>query len=161
MVLLQLTESQTKCEMLSTQVDSLQNRLSQGDVQHRQLEQRFSILAKNHEEMIRIKDEYKQANQDLQAKHRAHLSQQCERCERLGRELEVSELALSESKQRCATLESDRSSLLLKIKSLEDQTESRNKSAEEQRGDLTKRLNGMCSVGVGMDKLLSPPTLLL
>ena len=144
MVFLQLTESQTKCETLSAQVNSLQNSLSQGDLQHKQLEHRFSILAKNHEEMIRIKDEYKQANQDLQAKHRAHLSQQCERCKRLERELEMSQLALSESKQRCATLESNRSSLLSKIKSLEDEVESRNKSADEQRGNLTKRLNGMC-----------------
>ncbi len=148
----QLTESQTNYKMLSVTMEALQERLSHEETQHKQLEQRFSILADNHEEMIRIKDEYKRANSDLQAKYGAHLSKECEKCISLENELTETRKAFSENEKMCATLTSDSSKFQSTILLLEKQLEAIKKATEEHKEHLTGRINGsFCTPS-------SPPT---
>ena len=148
----QLTESQTNYKMLSVTMEVLQERLSHEETQHKQLEQRFSILADNHEEMIRIKDEYKRANSDLQAKYGAHLSKECEKCISLENELTETRKAFSENEKMCATLTSDSSKFQSTILLLEKQLEAIKKATEEHKEHLTGRINGsFCTPS-------SPPT---
>ncbi len=139
---LQLTESQTNYKMLSVTMEALQERLSHEETQRKQLEQRFSILADNHEEMIRIKDEYKRANSDLQAKYGAHLSKECEKCTSLENELTETRKAFSENEKMCATLTSDCSTFQSTILLLEKQLEAIKKAIEEHKEHLTGRING-------------------
>lgn len=62
----QLSEATSKYESSCQQVESLQQSLADESRQRKLIEQRFSILAKNHEEMIRFKDEYKGRAQALE-----------------------------------------------------------------------------------------------
>ena len=128
--------------MLSATMETLQERLSQEETQHKQLKQRFSILADNHEEMIRIKDEYKRANSDLQAKYGAFLSKECEKCTRLETEQTENRKVLSEKEKVCATLTGDCSKFQSTITLLEKQLEAIRKSTEEHKEHLTGRING-------------------
>ena len=139
----QLSESRTKCELLTGQVDTLQKSLIQEQTKLIQLEQRFSILAKNHEEMIRIKDEYKQTNQHLMAKNKANLIRECTECNNLQEELAVSKLTVSELKQRTGLVETECSKLHSMVTSLEGDLKAINTSSKQKETSLQQKSTGM------------------
>ena len=58
---MQLTECEQRYELALKQVSQLQEMLAEVSGEKALLEDRFHTLAENHEEMIRIKDEYKRA----------------------------------------------------------------------------------------------------
>lgn len=128
--------------MLSAQVEALQKRLSQEEMNYKTLEQRFSILVKNHEEMIRIKDEYKQANLDLQAKYGAYISKECEKCVNLENKLVEANAALSKTERMCGTLSKDSSRFHSEMSLLKEQLEAQSKIVEQQRKQFTIKVNG-------------------
>ena len=71
---LQLSESQQKYESSQKQVAKLQELLAEVTAEKTQLEDRFHTLAENHEQMIKIKDEYKEANCRLSSQQREETS---------------------------------------------------------------------------------------
>ena len=58
---MQLTECEQRYELALKQVSQLQEMLAEVSGEKALLEDRFHTLVENHEEMIRIKDEYKRA----------------------------------------------------------------------------------------------------
>lgn len=140
---MQLSESRTKCELLTVQVDTLQESLVQEQTKLIQLEQRFSILAKNHEEMIRIKDEYKQTNQHLLAKNKANIIRECMQCKHFQEELTLSKLTASELKQRNEVVETECSKLHSLVTSLKDDLKTINLSSKQKENCLQQKLTGV------------------
>ena len=61
----QLSEVMSKYELSCQRVESLQQSLAQEMGQHKLLLKRFQALAENHDQMIRLKDEYKEEAQGL------------------------------------------------------------------------------------------------
>lgn len=68
MILLQLTEATSKYELTCQHMESLQQSLAQEMGQRKLMEKRFQDLAENHQQMIRLKDEYKAEARGLREK---------------------------------------------------------------------------------------------
>ncbi len=129
--------------MLSGQFENLQERLSQEGLRSKELEQRFSLLAENHEEMIRIKDEYKAANLDLKARCESFLSNKCDNCVRLENELAQTRASLSECEKYRETVYSECSLFRSKIIELEKQLKEAKSVGNEQNKKLSGKIKGM------------------
>ncbi len=99
-------------------------------------------MAENHEEMIRIKDEYKATNLDLQTKHESYLSNKCERCIRLEKELTKAKASLFNSEKICSTLSSDCSTFQLKTTQLEEELEAARSARDKESKHLSQKIRG-------------------
>lgn len=115
-----------ECECLTTQVQQLELRV-QEELKRRELvEARFDVLAKNHDEMIKLKDEYKSA------------------CHRL--KLEWEELQSSSHAQSSAALQ-DRESELTKLRGKVRELEEGREAMEEGHSVLEGRCQQLeCSL---------------
>lgn len=90
--------------------------------------------------MIRIKDEYKQMNKQLLAEHKASVI--CLKCEQLKEELALSELAVSNLKEKNEAFKTSSSELQTLIPLLENQLREVNEATKEKEKCLLEKLIG-------------------
>ena len=99
---LQLSQCQQRYESALQQVSQLQGMLAEVSGEKAMLEDRFHTLAKNHEQMIRIKDEYKKAISRFSSEQRRENAM----VEQLQEELEQVKSSRDGLRKKCELLES-------------------------------------------------------
>ena len=98
---IQLSRSQQLYESSQKQVSKLQELLVEVSGEKAVLEERFQILAENHEQMIRIKDEYKAENYRLSSKQ----CTESDIVQQLQKELEHTKSSRDGLEKKCQLLE--------------------------------------------------------
>ena len=98
---LQLCQYKQKYESVQKQVSKLQEMLAEVSGDKAVLENRFHTLAENHEQMIRIKDEFKEANYRLSREQK----EETMTVEQLQEELKRTKKSRDDLEKKCQCLE--------------------------------------------------------
>ena len=132
----QLSDMTCQYQTVNKQLQLLQESLA-GETKQRQLvEQRFHILCNNHQEMIKLKDEYKEKMKQLMERRKSKEEEEKER------EKVVMKKRCEESEEKVVIIEKEWQEKMKGVVAEVEEARGRAETAEREREEFAKRFEG-------------------